>query len=192
MKPRQCRIWAFALLPARETVVHSPEADVAGTATLSRHGPRNDTLIVEKPVYAVALLVVILSLLSELLVPGADRFVAIAAVTCGVATWVAPLLVLAISWNQKPRTSLAGVGFTIRLFVVAACFSAAGIWLALLTLVFAQDRTYAWIVLLLIGIFWLWVAVMLVVGDRRRKPGQDGTRARPKKRLRRRLKKRTE
>ncbi len=130
-------------------------------------------MIIEKPVYAVALLIVILSLLCELLVPGGDRIVAIAALACGVATWVAPLLVLAISWNQKPRTSLAGVGFTIRLFVVAFSFSAAGIWLALLTLVFAQDRTYAWIALLLVGVFWLWVAVMLVVGDLRRRPGQE-------------------
>jgi hypothetical protein len=180
---------SFALLPARETVVHSPEADVAGAATLGRHGPRNHALIIDKPVYVVALLIVVLSLLCELLVPGADRFVAIVAVTCAVATWVAPLLVLALSWNQKPRTSLAGVGFTIRLVVIAASFSAVGIWLALLTLVFAQDRTYGWIALLLIGVFWLWVAVMLVVGDRRRKPGQDVTPPRRKKRFRKRVKK---
>jgi hypothetical protein len=146
-------------------------------------------LIIEKPVYAVALLFLVLSLLSELWVPGADRFVAIAAVTFGVATWVAPLLVLALSWNQKPRTSLAGVGFTIRLFVIAASFSAAGIWLALLSLVFAQDRTYGWIALLLIGVFWLWVAVMLVVGDRRRQSGQEGARPRRKRRFRKRVKK---
>jgi len=148
-------------------------------------------LIIEKPVYAVALLAVALSLLCELLVPGGDRIVAIAAVTCGVATWVAPLLVIALSWNQKPRSSLAGVGFTISLFVVAACFSASAVWLALLTLVFAQDRTYAWVALLLIGVFWLWVAVMLVVGDRRRQPGQEGARARPGKRFRKRFKKRS-
>ena len=148
-------------------------------------------MIIEKPVYAVALLVVVLSLLSELLVPGADRIVAIAAVTCGVATWVAPLLVIALSWNQKPRSSLAGVGFTIRLFVVAACFSASGVWLALLTLVFAQDRTYAWVALLLIGVFWLWVSVMLYVGDRRRQPGQEDARPRPKKRFKKRFKKRS-
>jgi hypothetical protein len=108
--------------------------------------------------------------------------------TCGVATWVAPLLVLAISWNQKPRSSLPGVGFTIRLFVVAACFSATGVWLALLTLVFVQDRTYAWIALLLIGVFWLWIAVMLVVGDLRRQPAQEGMPDRPKKRLKKRSK----
>jgi len=139
-------------------------------------------LIIEKPVYAVALPVIVLSLLSELLVPGGDGIVAIAAVTFGVATWVAPLLVIALSWNQKPRSSLAGVGFTIRLFVVAVCFSASGVWLALLTLVFAQDRTYAWVALLLIGVFWLWVSVMLYVGDRRRQPGQEGARPRSKKR----------
>jgi hypothetical protein len=148
-------------------------------------------LIIQKPVYAVAFLVIALSLLCELLVPGGDRIVAIAALTFGIATWVAPLLVLAISWNEKPRSSLAGVGFSIRLFVVAACFSAGGVWLALLTLVFAQDRTYAWIALLLIGAFWLWVAAMLVVGDRRRRPDQEGTRARPRKRFKKRLRKRS-
>ena len=148
-------------------------------------------MIIEKPVYAVALLAVALSLLCEILVPGGDRIVAIAAVTCGVATWVAPLLVIALSWNQKPRSSLAGVGFTIRLFVVAACFSANGVWLALLTLVFAQDRTYAWVALLLIGVFWLWVSVMLYVGDRRRQPGQEDARPRPKKRFKKRFKKRS-
>ncbi len=149
-------------------------------------------MIIEKPVYAVALLVIVLSLLSELLVPGGDGIVAIAAVTFGVATWVAPLLGIALSWNQKPRSSLAGVGVSIRIFVVAACFSAGGVWLALLTLVFAQDRTYAWIALLLIGVFWLWVAVMLVVGDRRRQRGQEGTRPRPKRRFKRRHRKRSE
>jgi hypothetical protein len=148
-------------------------------------------LIIHKPVYAVAFLVIALSLLCEFLVPGGDRIVAIAALTFGIATWAAPLLVLAISWNEKPRTSLAGVGFSIRLFVVAACFSAGGVWLALLTLVFAQDRTFAWIALLLIGAFWLWVAAMLVVGDRRRQPDQEGTRARPRKRFKKRLRKRS-
>ena len=149
-------------------------------------------MIIEKPVYAVALLAVALSLLCALLVPGGDRIVAVAALTCGVATWVAPLLVLALSWNQKPRTSLAGVGFTIRIFVVAVCFSAGGVWLALLTLVFAQDRTYAWIALLLVGVFWLWVAAMLLLGDLRRQRSQEGARDRPKKRFKRRPKKRSE
>jgi hypothetical protein len=146
-------------------------------------------LIIQKPVYAVAFLIIVLSLLCELLVPGGDRIVAIAALTFGIATWVAPLLVLAISWNEKPRTSLAGVGFTIRLFVVAACFSAGGVWFALLTLVFAQDRTYAWLALFLVGGFWLWVAVMLIVGDLRRQRGQADVRVRPRKRFKKLLRK---
>jgi hypothetical protein len=149
-------------------------------------------LIIEKPVYVAASLVVVLSLLGEWLVPGADRIVAVAALTCGLATWVAPLLGIAISWNQKPRSSLAGVGSSIRIFVVAACFSAGGVWLALLTLVFAQDRTYAWVALLVIGIFWAWVAVMLVIVDLRRQRGRDAARARPKRRFKRRVRTRSE
>ena len=147
-------------------------------------------MIIEKPVYAVALLAVALSLLCELLLPAGDRIIAVAALTCGVATWVAPLLVLALSWNQKPRTSLAGVASSIRIFVVAAFFSAGGVWFALLTLIFAPNRTYAWIALLLIGVFWLWVAVMLLVGDLRRQRSQEGARARPKRGLKRRFKRR--
>jgi hypothetical protein len=143
-------------------------------------------LIIGKPVYAVALLVVALSLLCELWVPGADYAIGIVAVLSGLATWIVPLILIALSWTREPRSSLAGVGFTIRIFVAAACFSAIGVWLALLTLVFAQDRNYAWIALLLIGVFWLWVSVMLHLGDQQRQQEQD----RPKSRLKRRFKKR--
>jgi hypothetical protein len=141
-------------------------------------------LIIGKPVYGAALLVVALSLLCELWVPGADYVIGIAAVLSGLATWVVPLFLIALSWTREPRSSLGGVGFPIRVFVAAACFSAIGVWLALLTLVFAQDRTHAWIALILIGVFWLWVSVMLHVGDGQRQ--QD----RPKSRLKRRFKKR--
>lgn len=141
-------------------------------------------MIIGKPVYAVALLVVALSLLCELWVPGADYAIGIAAVLSGLATWIVPLLLIALSWTREPRSSLAGVGFTIRIFVATACFSAIGVWLALLTLVFAQDRSHAWIALLLIGVFWLWVSVMLHLGDQQRQQDQD----RPKSRLKRRFK----
>jgi MFS family permease len=141
-------------------------------------------LIIGKPVYAVALLAVALSLLCELWVPGAAYVIGIVAVLSGLATWIVPLLLIALSWTREPRSSLAGVGFTIRIFVAAACFSAIGVWLALLTLVFAQDRSHAWIALFLIGVFWLWVSVMLHVGERQQ--DQD----RPKSRLKRRFKKR--
>ncbi len=144
-------------------------------------------MIIGKPVYAVALLAVALSLLSELWVPGAAYVIGIVAVLSGLATWIVPLLLIALSWTREPRSSLASVGFTIRIFVAAACFSAIGVWLALLTLVFAQDRSHAWIALFLIGVFWLWVSVMLHVGDRQRQQDQD----RPKSRLKRRFKKRS-
>ncbi len=144
-------------------------------------------MIIGKPVYAVALLAVALSLLSELWVPGAAYVIGIVAVLSGLATWIVPLLLIALSWTREPRSSLASVGFTIRIFVAAACFSAIGVWLALLTLVFAQDRSHAWIALFLIGVFWLWVSVMLHVGYRQRQQDQY----RPKSRLKRRFKKRS-
>ena len=144
-------------------------------------------MTIGKPVYAVALLAVALSLLCELWVPGAAYVIGIVAVLSGLATWIVPLLLIALSWTREPRPSLAGVGFTIRIFVAAACCSAIGVWLALLTLVFAQDRTHAWIALFLIGVFWLWVSVMLHLGDRQRQQDQD----RPKSRLKRRFKKRS-
>jgi len=44
-----------------------------------------------------------------------------AALVCCLATWIVPLLRLALS--RKPRSSLAAVGFTIGLVVLAAYFS---------------------------------------------------------------------
>jgi hypothetical protein len=149
-------------------------------------------LIIGKPVYAVALLVVALSLLSELWVPGADYVIGIAAVLSGLATWIVPLLLIALSWSRTPQSSLAGVGFSIRIFVAAACFSAIGVWLALLTLVFAQNRNHAWIALLLIGVFWLWVSVMLHLGDQQGQQDQDHPKGRSRRRLNKRLRKRSQ
>jgi apolipoprotein N-acyltransferase len=117
------------------------------------------------------LLLVALSLIFEFFVPTGDRVIAVAAELSGLATWIVPALLLALSWNQKPRTSLAGVGFAISLFVVAASFSAISLWLALLTLVFAQDASRAWLALMIIAAFWVSLAALLVAGDqfRRRK-----------------------
>jgi hypothetical protein len=126
-------------------------------------------LIIQKPVYAIALLLVALSLIFEFFVPTGDRVVAAAAELSGFATWVVPALLLALSWNQKPRTSLAGVGFAISLFVVAASFSAISLWLALLTVVFAQDASRAWLALTIIAAFWVSLAALLVAGDQWRR-----------------------
>jgi type VI protein secretion system component VasK len=98
---------------------------------------------------------------------------AIAAVVCGLATWIVPLVLVALSWNQRPRSSLAGVGFFIRLVAVALVFSAAGLWLALLTAIFVQDADRAWVAIVLIAAFWLLVGTVLYVGDRRRRRARE-------------------
>jgi len=127
--------------------------------------PGKTRLIIQKPVYAVALLLIALSLMFEFFVPTGDRVIAIGAELSGLATWIVPALLIARSRNQKPRTSLAGVGFAISLFVVAASFSAMSLWLALLTFVFAQDASRAWLALLIIAVFWVSIAALLVAGD---------------------------
>jgi len=66
-----------------------------------------------------------------------------------------PPLILARSWNRKPKSSLAGVGFAIRIFVVSAILSTIGLSLALVTFVFAQGKNWAWLSLLAIAAFWL-------------------------------------
>jgi hypothetical protein len=95
----------------------------------------------------------------------------IGALVFGLATWIVPPLLAALSWNKK-RSSLASVGFTIYLFVVAACLSAVGLSLALLTLIFAQDANWAWLALLEIAAFWLAAGILLCVGGRRHR--RDG------------------
>jgi hypothetical protein len=137
----------------------------SGFSPHQRHLPWKTRLKIEKPIYAIALLLVALSLMFELLVPAGDHVIAVAAELSGLATWIVPALLLALSWNQKPRTSLAGVGFAISLFVVAASFSAISLWLALLTFVFAQDASRAWLALLIIAVFWVSIAALLVAGD---------------------------
>ena len=118
-------------------------------------------------ILAVALLVTALGLIFESFGPASGRIIDIGAAVCGLATWTVPALMLAMSWNQKPRSSLASVGFTIRIFVVAACLSVIGLSLALLTLVFAQGANWAWLTLLAIAAFWLSVGVLIHVGGRR-------------------------
>jgi hypothetical protein len=126
-------------------------------------------LTIQKPIYAVALLLVALSLMFEFFVPAGDRVIAVVAELSGLATWIVPALLLALSWNEKPRTSLAGVGFAISLFVMAASFSAITLWLALLTFVFAQDASRAWLALLIVAVFWVALAALLVAGDQWRR-----------------------
>jgi hypothetical protein len=124
-----------------------------------------------RPILAGALLVTAAGLILEAILPASGRILDIGAVIFGLATWLVPLLMLALSWKQKPKSTLAGVGFAIRIFVVAACLSAAGVSLALLTLVFARGGSWAWPALLVIAAFWVSAAVVVSFGRRRSPPG---------------------
>jgi MFS family permease len=132
-------------------------------------------LITGRAIYAIALLAVALSVVLELFLPASARIIAIAAVVCGLATWIVPLILVAWSWKERPRSSLAAAGFFIRLAVVALVFSATGLWLALLSAVFVQDAEHAWRAIVLIAAFWLLVGTVLYVGDRRRRRARART-----------------
>jgi hypothetical protein len=97
-------------------------------------------LAVVRPIFGAALLATVLGLIFEFAVPASGRIIDIGAVVFGLATWIVPPLLAALSWNKK-RSSLASVGFTIYLFVVAACLSAVGLSLALLTLTLRKMQT---------------------------------------------------
>src|SRR5438132_9528941 len=76
------------------------------------------------------------------LAPTPGRALDISAAVFALATWVVPPLIVVLS--PKARTSLAAVGRTIGLFVMAACLSAAGLVLAILTFAFAAEAYWAW------------------------------------------------
>jgi hypothetical protein len=122
-------------------------------------------LAVIRLILKAALLATALGLILELFVPGSGRIIAIGAAVFGVATWIVPPLLMALFGNKK-RSSLQSVGFTIYLFVVAACLSAVGVSLALLTLIFAQEANWAWLALLAIAAFWLLGMISLFVAER--------------------------
>jgi hypothetical protein len=127
---------------------------------------------VVRPILAAALLATVLGLIFEFAVPASGRIIDIGAVVFGLATWIVPPLLATLSWSKK-RSSLASVGFTIYLFVVAACLSAVGLSLALLTLIFAQDANWAWLALLAIAAFWLSGGILIYVGGRRSRPARE-------------------
>jgi hypothetical protein len=116
-------------------------------------------------ILGAALLVTALGLILELVVPGSGRIIDIGAVAFGLATWIVPPLLMALS-RKKKRSSLEGVGFTIYLLVVAACLSAIGLSLAFLTLVFAHEANWAWLGLLAIAAFWVSGAIGSYVSQR--------------------------
>jgi L-asparagine transporter-like permease len=125
-------------------------------------------------ILGAALLVTALGLILELAVPGSGRLIDIGALLFSLATWIVPLLRMALS--RKKRSSLQSVGFTIYLLVVAACLSAIGLSLALLTLICAQDAHWAWLALLAIAAFWFSLGMLILVGQRLHRRGRDDRR----------------
>jgi hypothetical protein len=122
-----------------------------------------------KPTLAVALLLVAAGVIVESLVPASGRMIDIGLAIFALATWIVPPLRFAIGGNKK-RSSLASVGFTIHVFALAACLSAIGLLLALLTLLFAQTANWAWLAILGIAAFWVAAAVLIYVGGPRSPP----------------------
>jgi hypothetical protein len=121
-----------------------------------------------KPVLAVAVLLVALGVIVEWLVPAGGRIIDIGSAVFAAATWIVPPLRFALT--RKARTSLAAVGFTLHVVFLAACLSAAGLLLALLTLLFAQTADWAWFALLGIAAFWVAGGMLLYVSSGRAQP----------------------
>jgi hypothetical protein len=118
-----------------------------------------------KPILAVVLLLVAAGVSVEWLVPASGRVIDIGAAVFAVATWIVPLLRFALA--RKARTSLAAVGFTLHVVFLAACLSATGLLLALLTLAFAPTADWAWFAILGVAAFWVAGGVLVYGGGRR-------------------------
>jgi hypothetical protein len=121
-----------------------------------------------KPVVVVVLLLVGVGVMLETLVPASGRIIDIGAAVFALATWIVPPLRLALA--RKPRSSLASVGLSIHIIVLAACLSAVGLLLALLTLVFASAANWAWPAILVIAAFWATGVGWLAIGQRSSPP----------------------
>jgi hypothetical protein len=119
-----------------------------------------------KPIAMVALIVTMIGLICEIFVPASGRTIDIGAGILAIATWIVPPLLMARPRNRKPRSSLAGVGIFIGIFVVAACLSAMGISLAIVTLFFGPEANWAWPAIWSIGAFWLSGCILSYIASR--------------------------
>jgi hypothetical protein len=100
---------------------------------------------------------------------------AIGAALFAAATWIGPLVHMAL-WKRQ-RSSLAKVGQVIGLLVLAVCLSGAGLALALLTLLLSQHARWGWYSAAAIAAFWISFAVFVSVG--RGQPQAGGSDRRP-------------
>lgn len=101
---------------------------------------------------------------------------AVGAVVFAVATWIIPLMRLAL-WKAY-RSSLATVGQVLGFLVLAASVSATGLLFALLTILLSQRAGWGWFSLAAIAAFWvsLWTVLYIVNRDTRRQriAGNEG------------------
>jgi uncharacterized membrane protein YbhN (UPF0104 family) len=108
--------------------------------------------------------------------PTIDDVLAITTAAVAAATWVVPPVRYVWSFRKKPRDSLSVVGRVIGMIVLAAMLSAAGLMLALVTLLFSERSNWGWLGLGAIGAYWLAVAAGLLISDhiaRRRRDRTD-------------------
>jgi hypothetical protein len=113
-----------------------------------------------------ALIFVALGVIVERVVPASARIIDIGAAVFAAATWIVPPLRLATYKSKKPGSSLAAVGMTIHIVVLAAVLSAVGLTLALLTLIFAGGGDWAWRAIFAIIVFWVASFAAIAVGRR--------------------------
>jgi hypothetical protein len=117
-------------------------------------------------ILALALLVTALGLIFGFAIPASGRIMEIGAALFALLTWTVPLIILAIPRKRKPASSLAAVGRTIGIFVIAAGLSTTGLSLALVSFVFARGG-WAWFAVLAIAAFWLAGGLSIHVAGRR-------------------------
>ena len=99
--------------------------------------------------------------------PAFPELLAIGAAVFGVATWIIPWLRFVLERGKPAKTSLAKVGRVIGFVVLAGCFSAAGLLLAILAFIFAERTGWAWVGLGAIAGFWIALVVFIGFSGRR-------------------------
>ena len=118
-----------------------------------------------KQVLAIVAVLAAFAALLAWLVPASRSGFGIAAAAFALATWTLPALRFALA--KQPKTSLASVGLVIHVVALAALFSAAGLWLAALALVFADNSAWAWRAILAVIVFWPTACLVTMLSGRR-------------------------
>jgi hypothetical protein len=113
----------------------------------------------------IALVVIGGGLILQRIVPASGPVLAVAGVVFSLATWIAPPVLLVIP-RKPPKSSLAGVGFTIGLLAIACCLSTAALSFAMVTFAGGQSNHLAWFSLVATLAFWPSAFGLLYLGHR--------------------------